>query len=277
MGLKSKFFGLGAALAIGATLVAPASASTVSSIGTVPVSVTAADGGTALTLGVGTSTGLGFGTVTLDAAQAATGGVKNAGSATLNIVVNDNSLFNSTDFTVTVRLDNGDGSGSYLQPSVPVPAFTDSSAANFQIPGRYLKITDISNPGQAKFTGSTCAAPTRTPWNGAGSVGAPQCVPRDNVNVKPIYKVSDPVGLAGIPYTPTPGPCRLSTGGLVPWDPSCPDPTFTGTAAKPIMYFRAGSGTVQTLQVLNMTLDVPAGVYPTTYTGNLIVEKVVGP
>lgn len=277
MGLKSKLAGFGAALALGLTLVGPASATTITTIGSVQVSVTAQDGGSALTLGVGTSTGFGFGTVTLDAAQSGTGGVKNAGTAQLQVVVNDNSLFNPQDFTVTVRLDNGDGSGAYLQPSTPVPAFTDSTAANFQIPGRYLKITDISNPAQAKFTGSTCAAPSRTPWNGAGTVTAPQCVPRDANNSMPIYKVSDPVGLAGIPYTPNPGPCRIASGTIVPWDPSCPDPTFSTASAKPIMYFRAGSGTVQTLQALNMTLDVPAGVYPTTYTGDLVVEKVVAP
>ena len=271
MGLKSKLFGLGAALTLGLTIIAPASAA-VNPVGTVPVAITVTDAGGSLAVGVGSSSGFDFGSLAVNASESGTLGVKSAGTANLSLAITgDTSLFNANGFEVTVRLDNGTGAGAFLAPAVQ-PTFTDSAPAIFQIPGRYLKISAIGNPQQAKFSGSSSCANV---WNGSGTTSAAQCAPRVAVGTQPIYKTSDPVGLMGQPDNGS--TCRVASGNvLVNWDTAnCLTNAFTTAGGKQILRFRPGSGTVATIEALQMTLDVPAGVYPTTYTGVLVVEQVV--
>ena len=100
-----------------------------------------------------------------------------------------------------------------------------------------------------------------------------QCVPRDAAGTAPIYKTSDPVGLMGQPDYNS-GVCRVTTGSTpVAWG-TAPDPSFSNTNSKLITHFRPGSGTVQTDQTIQISLDIPAGVYPGTYSGTLIVEQI---
>ncbi len=283
MGLKSKLFGLGAALTLGLTLVGPAAAST-DPVGTVPVSVSVADAGGTLTLGIQT-TAVNFssgGPLNLNASESTTSGVKNAGSSTLVLQIsNDVALVNSP-FDITIRLDDGGGHGAYLAPTGTIPSF--EAGADVQIPGRYLKITDVGNPAQAKYSGTYNASTNPTGcanvWNGAGTTSSAQCAPRAATGFNPIYKTSDPVGLMGVADSgsdPT-NPCRNTTVAFRPWPGTgCGDPTFSNASAKLIMHFRAGSGTVETLASYKLTLDVPAGVYPTTYQGVLTIEKVTTP
>jgi hypothetical protein len=257
---------LASASMVSAMLMAPASAD---EIGTVPVSVTVVDAGGSLGVGLGASSGFDFGTETVDAESAT--GVDNAGTASLELLITgDTSLFNEDAFDITIRLQNG-----YLGlPSQPV--FESSNAANFQIPGRYLEITAVGNPQQAKYTGgSSCA----NVYDGSATTTSAQCAPREANGNKPIYKVSDPVGLFDMPQydgVPSGEPnCRIASGAAPqPWPAACPDPSFSDTGSKLIMHFRPGSGTIETSQTIEMTLDIPAGVYPGTYSGTLVVEQL---
>lgn len=265
MNVRRSLLGLGAALLLGAASIAPVMAAT--EVGSVPVSVTVQDNGGTLTVGIASSSDGNFGTVPVDAAESATGGVKNAGTKTLTLEIkNDTKLFNTNGFDITIRLKDG-----YLAPNAQ-PTFEASSSANFQIPGRYLKITAVGNPQQAKYTGTSSCA---NPWDGSGTTAASQCVPRDAAGAKPIYKVSDPVGLMGqADYLS--GDCRVTSGSTpLPWKATCPDNSFSNTSGKLITHFRAGSGTVETTQQIEISLDVPAGVYPGEYTGTLIIEQVI--
>jgi hypothetical protein len=278
MGLKSKLFGLGAALTMGLTLVAPAMATT-SSVGNVPISVGVTDAGGSLTLGINT-TSVAFGSQSLNAAEntashtTGANGVKNAGSQTLTLEISNDVALVNTPFDITIRLDDGGGHGAFLAPTGPVPAY--EAGANVQIPGRYLKITDVGNPDQAKFSGGATSGCTA--WDGTGSPSTPQCAPREAVpstgNGLPIYKTSDPVGLMGVPDSGS-GPCRNTSSLFLPWPSTgCGEARFVDATGKLIMHFRAGSGTVDTLMSIKMTLDLPAGLYPDTYTGVLTIEKV---
>lgn len=281
MGLKTKLFGLGSALALGLTLVGPAAAATTAVGNPIPVSVAVTDAGGSLTLGVNT-TSVNFNSHPLNAAEntaSNTGGAngeKSAGSQILTLEISNDVALVNNPFDITIRLDDGSGDGAFLKPNGPIPAY--EAGANVQIPGRYLKITDIGNPQQAKFSGGATSGCTT--WDGTGTTSAPQCAPREAVpttgNGLPIYKTSDPSGLAGVPDPfPSSGPCVITSGISMPWPSSgCGEPRFTDASGKLIMHFRAGSGTVDTLMSINLALTLPAGLYPDTYTGVLTIEKV---
>lgn len=270
MGIKSKLAGLGAALALGLTLVAPAGATGPTQIGTAPVSVTISSVIQVPQVSINTSsTGLNFGSQAIDAVGTTGGSTTLTGGVFVLQITNDSGNFNSNDpnpqgFDIQIRLTGGNGTNPALVPTSQ-PVFQDSTGANFQIPGRYLKITDVGNPIQAKYTGGSSCSHV---WD--GTVG---CAPRDADNSMPIYRVGDPVGLMGLPEYDG-GTCRVVSGTSAPWGGSCGNNTFSDPSAKLIMHFRPGSGTVGTQQTLNMSLTIPAGVYPTTYTGTLVVEQV---
>jgi len=263
MNLKRSLIGLGAAFALGAAIISPVTAAT-TTVGSVPVSIIVTDGGGALSVGLATSSSGTFGSVSVNAVGT-TGGVTNAGTKSLALqITGDNKLFNANGFDISIKLQDG-----YLTlPSQPV--FDYSAPANFQIPGRYLKISAVGNPQQAKYTGASSCA---NPWTGAGTTSAAQCVPRAATGTAPIYKVGDVVGLMGQPDNGV--TCRVVSGPPAAWASGCPDPSFSSTTGKLITHFRPGSGTVETDQVIEITLDVPAGVYPGTYSGTLIIEQVV--
>ncbi len=267
MKIRKGLYSLIAALMLGGLMFAPASAV---DVGTVPVSVNVVNGGGTLSVGIGSSSGFNFGSVTVDAVGTpGGGGVVNAGNATLVLAIEgDTSLFNANAFDITIKLQNG-----YLGLS-PIPVYLNSTSVSHQIPGRYLSITAVGNPQQAKYTGGS-GCPDDKVYDGNATTASSQCAPRDAAGAKPIYRVSDPVGLYGAPdYNG--GPCRIAGGATpVAWPTSCPDSSFSDpNGSKLIMHFRPGSGTIRTEQTIEMTLDVPAGVYPGQYSGTLVVEQV---
>jgi hypothetical protein len=282
MGLKSKLFGLGAALTMGLTLVGPAAASS-----NVPIKVSVADAGTAFTIGFSGSTSVNFGNVNLNANQATNNGVKPAGDVVLTLSIDGDTSLDRPGANVTLQLvDNlASPNGAYLPLTSAAPTFEGADQVNFQIPGRYLAITNVTNPFQLKATGNgTWCTPSKW-WAGSNNAATNNCVPKvasgtPHTGNQPatsqtgIYKVGDVVGLWGVSYSPSGNNCQIV--GSANDGVGCNPVPFDGAnnnSPTAVMHIRPGSGTVKTTEDITLSLGIPAGVYPGTYQGYLILDQ----
>jgi hypothetical protein len=267
MGLKSKFFGLGAALTLGLTLVGPATAT---GLLTQDVKILVVDNGQPVpTVGAtGAAGGTDFGTLNLDAAGDTNTGVKVAGDPLTPVLVtidvsNDTSLFRATTTVITMSL-----VGGAIPFADAAPSFYGSGATDLQIPGKYLKIAAVTNPAQQKWTGAS--SPSCTVWTNNGSEG---CAPKSVTTAgHTIYHVGDAHGMFGGCILPG------SASTSVPSAPTgCADTSFGPGGNTTVMTLVQGSGTVHSGMVVQLGLSVPAGVYPGHYQGTLNVDATTTP
>lgn len=266
MNWKRKGLWLGSALMLGLSFTGPAMAT---DIGSVPVSVTVSDNGSGMSAGLTSASNANFGTVPVNAAGATGTGLVDAGTVTLGVQYsNDTKLYRPGSY-VNIKLGDGSVANAYLAPGAITP-FLGSDQVNFQIPGRYLSITEMNNPQQAKYTGGPSS--TGNIWANDGNVGR---VPRGAGSATTgiaIYKVGDIAGTFG---SNTSG-CSVTTGSsLAPWPSACGSNNFGESGAShQVAEIYPGSGFVSAEHTIQLGLNVPAGAYPTTYTGTLTVEQV---
>jgi hypothetical protein len=272
--MNLKYRALGAVAALGLTLgaIAPASAATA---GTVNVTVTITDGGTGTpTLSVLGTSDTDFGTFSADAAGDVNTGLFDGGTAALDLALSgDNKLYRAGG-SISITLGTGTAASAQMNLTSGDPTFLGADTVDFQIPGRYVSITGMNNPQQAKFTnvGGTSTAPI---WSGTtgtvGGVGRPPRVAGSATTGQAIYRVGD---VGGTFNNPANAGCNVTTGTAVQsWISSCGDPTFSeGNITKQVAYMYPGSGTVTVVHRIELGLKIPAGVYPGTYTGVLTID-----
>lgn len=266
MGLRSKLFGLGAALTMSLTLVVPALAAPQTA--TQPVSVNVQDNlGTLPSFGVTAAiNGGNFGSVSLDAVGDANGVyvVPAANNPILAVgFTNDTKLYRPSTTTVSLSLVGG---ALFLDNPPTDATVYGASMVNFQIPGRYLNIAGVTNPSQRKWTGATSANCSQYN-NGTGD----QCAPKAD-DGKPIYHVGDAQGIYG--GCGVPGSASNSDPAPVS---NCASTDFGPTGSTTVMILHDGSGTVTSGQLVELGLSIPAGVYPGVYTGTVNVTATTAP
>lgn len=285
MEFKTKLFGLGAALALGLSVVSPALATTADQV---DVSVTVQNSGTgAISFAVASGADTDFGIVPVNAAGNSATGLVHAGEVQFDIVISgDDKLFRSGG-DVNVKLGDGSDGNAFLDLTGGDPTgFYNAGTVDFQIPGRYLSVDGLQNPQQAKFTGGTGTPPGGgyPIWSGLdnnsttpGDAGrAPRVAGAGNSPTsagKAIYKVGD----IGGTFNNNSNACHITTDSVVvDWNSACGDASFSeGNVTKQIAYILPGSGFVEANQTIKLSLDVPAGVYPGTYTGILTLESTL--
>jgi|GEM_PF-4514641 len=274
MGTKARVFGVLAALFAGLAAISPAAA-----VNDVNVSVLVSNNGTGVIgFSVINGTSANFGTVLVNAPGAATDGLVPAGSVTFEVGITGDDELIRPGGAINIKLGDGAGGNAYLDLTGPDPTFPGASVANFQIPGRYLSISGLNNPQQAKWTNTSTAANANPIWAGTNnnSTTSPGRVPREAgaVNAgKPIYKVGDIGGTFGNPASAT---CNVITGSAIATWPlsGCGVPAFSeGNLTKQIAYIHDGSGFVAATHLIQLSLSIPGGVYPGTYTGTLTLES----
>lgn len=270
MNWKHRILGIGSALLLSLAIVGPATAQ----IGTLDVSVEVNDVGTGMDAQLAAGSSADFGTVDVEAAGAVGTGLVDAGSITLSVeYINDTMLYRDGSF-VNIKLGNGNPSDAFLDLISGDPGFTGADQVDFQIPGRYLTISAMNNPQQLKWTNpsGTSTGPIwtndMTVNNGVGRVPR---VAGSTTTGQAIYKVGDIGGTFG------PG-CDVTTGSaMMPWPgASCGANDFgeSGGASHRVAYIYPGSGFVSAAHAIELSLQIPAGVYMGTYQGTLTVEQV---
>lgn len=266
MSIKSKVLGLGAALALGLGVVAPASAQT--TVGIIDVSVTVTDAGDGLiSVALINGTTADFLIVPVDAVGDPLTGLVDAGSVTFDVGITGDDKLDRPGGEINVKLGDGSAAGAHLNLTGGDPDFTGSNQADFQIPGRYLEISAMNNPQQAKYTGGVGSSGQI--WNGSGG-RAPRVAGNADSGL-PIYKVGDIYGT----FNSDADGCRVTTeSALQPWVDACGDPSFgEDHVTKQIAGIYPGSGFVSATHQIQLSLAVPAGVYPGDYEGELTVEE----
>lgn len=272
MNWKHKTLWLGSAMLLGLGITGPAMAD---EIGDLPVSVTVNDVGTEMTASLDSgSSGADFGTVDVEAAGDLGTGVVEDDAVTFDVVYSDDTKLIRPGSYVNIKLGDGSVPNAFLAlDPLDLVAFDGSSSANFQIPGRYLTISGMINPQQEKFTdvNGVFSDPI---WSNSGKGRVPRAAGSTTTG-DPIYKVGDIGGTFG----PTNASlCHVTDDDdVVAWDTiNCGANDFgeTGGASHRIAYILPGSGFVSATHTIELDLQVPAGVYPGTYTGVLTVEQV---
>lgn len=265
MKLKQKILGLCVALAIGIGALGPAAAQPV---GSVDVSVEVEEGGAGtITIGLASGSSADFLTVPVNAVGAPGTGLVSAGTALLSLVISGDDMLYREGGAINLKLGTGTASGAFLDLTGGDPTFLGANQVDFQIPGRYLTVSGLQNPQQAKYTGGVSSS--GQVWN--GTIGrVPRAAGSATTGIA-IYKVGDIFGT----FNNATEACKLTTGATVqPWNNVCGDASF-GEAhpTKSIAGVYPGSGFVAASQTIALSLDVPAGVYPGIYEGTLTLEE----
>lgn len=270
MNWKHKALWLGSALMLGLGLTGPVVAQT--TIGTIDVTVSVSDNGQSMTAGLAAGSSANFGTVSANAAGNPNTGLMPAGTVTLTVQYQTDTKLFRPGSNVNIKLGDGTVSNAYLAIQ-SVPSFPGSDQATFQIPGRYLSISAMDNPQQLKWTN---AAGTHSDpiWTNDGNKGRAHRAAGSETSGPPIYKIGDIGGRFGSSSSPD---CGVTSGtALVAWNTAvCGSNTFGESGASHrIAEIHPGSGFVSATHQLQLSLNVPAGVYPETYKGVLTVEQV---
>lgn len=276
MGFKRTIVGLGAALALAVTAVSPAGA--VTGTGIVTVSVTVSNNGAGvINFSISNGATTSFAAVLADAKGDATTGLVPAGNTTFDISVTGDDKLDRPGGAINIKLGDGSNAIAYLAFGGTVPSYVDPSRVSLQIPGRYLSISGMNNPQQLKYTGgptSTSGAVWSGTTNGVGRV--PRVAGSATVG-KAIYKVGDIGGTFNSPAT-GPNACHVTVDNtIVAWPTACGNSAFAeSNVTKQIDYIYDGSGFVAATHTIQLGLNVPAGIYPGTYTGVLTLESTIG-
>lgn len=272
MNLRTKLLGIAAAAMTAVAVVSPAAA-----VNTVDVSVQVQnDGAGNIVFTVINGTDADFGIHQINADESLTG-YHDAGSVEFEIELTGDDELYRPGGAINVKLGDGSNANAYLDLATD-PTFDGASLVNFQIPGRYLSVSGLNNPQQSKWTnvGGSHSDPI---WAGS-SVHTPNGIhgraPRiagSATTGLAIYKVGDMGGTFGSPNN---AGCNVTSGtAVMDWPTTgCGVPAFSeGNVTKQLAYILPGSGFVAATQKIELSLLVPAGVYPGTYTGVLTLES----
>lgn len=215
-----------------------------------------------------------FGNVNADAAGPTGTGVYDLDAVQFVVEYSNDTKLYRDGSDINIKLGDGSAANAFLDLTGGDPTFAGPSFVDYQIPGRYLSISGMINPQQAKWTGGSGSSGDI--WDNGGDVGRVPRVAGDATTGLPIYKVGDIGGSFGVGEFGS-ATCHVTMDNvIVAWPTSCGANDFGesgGTASHQIAYILDGSGFVEATHTIELDLQVPAGVYPGTYTGTLTVEQ----